>query len=381
MKIGIMTLGCDAGKSGVSQYLLRLLREFSSMTGDVSFEVVGHPSEREIWLGEGRELPWIDAGDWHKSAMVNVAWHQAFLPALCKRRGYDVLFLPAGNRRVPVTAPCPTVGMVHDFSHLHIENKYDPLRTLYQDRVLPWMIHKLTRVLTISESSKRDIIEHAHVPDNRITIIRHGVDHAVYKPGNQDESLRIVAKRFGIRPPYVLYISRVEHPAKNHVRLIEAFERLKERDAIPHQLVLAGGDWHGADKVHRRAQSSRFTADIVFTGFAPLTDLPDLYRGADIFVFPSLYEGFGMPILEAMACGTPVACSNVSSMPEVAGDAGMLFDPKCAEAIADALAHILISDSERTRIVNAGIARAAAFTWVASAKAHIEQFSRALDGD
>ncbi len=378
MKVGITTLGCDAGKSGISQYLLRLLREFSTMQGDVSFEVIGHPSERAIWLGEGRELPWVDAGDWHKSAMVNVAWHQAMLRGLCNRRGYDVLFLPAGNRRVPVTAPCPTVGMVHDFSHLHIENKYDPLRTLYQDRVLPWMIRKLIRVLTISESSKRDIIEHARVPADRITIIPHGVDHEVYKPCNREDSARTVAAKYSVRPPYLLYISRIEHPGKNHVRLIEAFERLKERDAIPHQLVLAGGDWHGADEVHRRAQNSPYASEIVFTGFASLADLPDLYRGADVFVFPSLYEGFGMPILEAMACGTPVACSNVSSMPEVAGDAGVLFDPISAEAIADALARMLRNDSERARLANAGIARAEGFTWRASAETHLNVFRASI---
>ena len=374
MKVGITTLGCDAGKSGISQYLLRLLREFSSMQGEVSFEVIGHPSERGIWLGDGRELPWVDVGNWHKSAMVNVAWHQAFLPRLCKRRRYDVLFLPAGNRRVPVTVSCPTVGMVHDFSHLHIENKYDPLHTLYQDHVLPWMIRKLTRVLTISESSKRDIIEHARVPEDRITIIPHGVDHEVYKPGSRENCARNVAAKYGVRPPYQLYISRIEHPGKNHVRLIEAFEQLKQRDSIPHQLVLAGGDWHGADEVHRRAQSSRFAAEIVFTGFAPLADLPDLYRGADAFVFPSLYEGFGMPILEAMACGTPVACSNVSSMPEVAGNAAVLFDPSNPEAISDAILQIVQEQRNNDTLRQAGIGRARMFTWRKSAEAHVRVF-------
>jgi glycosyltransferase involved in cell wall biosynthesis len=301
------------------------------------------------------------------SPVRNVLWHQLELPRCCRERRFDVLFLPAGNRRLPVWSPCPTVGAVHDFSSIHVKGKYDRARTLYITRVLPFLVRRLTHVITISESSKRDILEYARVPEERVTVTPLAADPAVYFPADQEEAAAKLAARYPLRPPFILYTSRIEHPGKNHANLIRAFAKLKRAEKIPHQLVLAGSDWGRADQVHRTAEESGFAGDILFTGFVPGADLPRFCQAADIFVFPSLYEGFGLPILEAMSCGTPVACSNISSMPEVAGDAAALFDPYDEDSIASAIRSIITHADLRKRLAASGLDRSRQFSWAKTA--------------
>jgi len=206
------------------------------------------------------------------------------------------------------------------------------------------------------------------------------VDMDIYFPRSQRDCVNEIGTKYRIRTPYILYISRIEHPGKNHVRLIRAFSRLKSRTGIPHQLVLAGSDWTRAEEVHREADQSPFARDILFTGFAAANDLPLLYAGSDLFLFPSLYEGFGMPVLEAMACRVPVACSNLSSLPEVAGDAALLFDPYDEENIASVMETILTDALLRETLAEKGRKRAQGYTWETTARQTLQALYRAADG-
>jgi len=367
MKIGITTFGGDGGKSGISQYIINILREFAALDDRPDFEVIVYENERELFVPDPDSMSTICFGDSLRSPVANIAWHQFSLPKLCRKQKYDVLFLPAGNRRLPMSLPCPSVGTVHDFSSIHVEGKYDPARMFYIKRVLPFLIRRLTRVLTVSESSKKDIVEYARVPGKYVTVTPLAADNQVYFPRSAVECIKRIGPKYNIRKPYILYISRIEHPGKNHAGLVRAFSILKETENIPHQLVLAGSDWDRAEEVHRAAEESAYTDDIVFTGFAPNDDLPDLYCGAELFVFPSLYEGFGLPVLEAMTCGVPVACSNISSIPEVIGDTGILFDPYDDEAISDAMRRFLSDPGLLNDCREMGLERAKDYTWSATA--------------
>jgi len=300
--------------------------------------------------------------------LKNVAWHQAVLPGRCRAAGYDVLFLPAGNRRLPWHVPCPSVGTVHDLSSIHIAGKYDRGRLFYILHVLPRLARRLTHVVTISESSKRDLVEYAKVPADRISVIPLAADYDTYRPGDRESARAAVRAEWRVDAPYLLYISRLEHPGKNHVRLIRAFDRLKSHHDLPHKLVLAGSDWSGAEHIHRAAAEAVHGEDIVFTGFARNDMLPPLYHGADVFVFPSLYEGFGIPLLEAMACGIPVACADLSSLPEVGGDGPVYFDPYDEEAMEDALHRLLSDEALRAGCVDRGLARCRDFSWERTAR-------------
>jgi len=372
MRIGVTTFGCDAGRSGIGQYAVHLLRELAGLQAGIEVEAMVHESEREIFVGPTPQLSALCLGDRLKNPAMNVLWHQCVLPRWCKRRAYDVLFLPAANRRVPAMVPCPTVGTVHDFSSIHMKRKYDPLRVFYITRVLPFLVRRLTRVIADSESTKRDVVTFARVPEERVTVIPLGVDRDRYFPRDPEAVRARVAPKYGLVPPYLLYISRLEHPGKNHVRLIRAFERLKTTTGVPHQLVLAGSDWTRAECVHRAAEVSPYCRHIRFTGYVPSEDLPDLYGGADLFVFPSLYEGFGIPLLEAMDCAVPVASSNVSSMPEVVGEAGALFDPDDEEGMAATIKEILLDPGLRRHYVEKGLKRVEHFTWRTTAARTLE---------
>jgi len=199
-----------------------------------------------------------------------------------------------------------------------------------------------------------------------MTVVPNAVDSDTFRLGDAQQSRSRVEPWVG-EGPYLLYVSRIEHPGKNHLRLIRAYEELRSAARIGHRLVLAGGDWNGSEVVRRAAEQSQYRDDIVFPGFIPEERLPDLYRGADAMVFPSLYEGFGLPILEAMACGVPVACSNVSSMPEVAGSAAIQFDPSSSSEIARAMAMVLSESPLRSTLRELGLEQSRRFTWRKSA--------------
>ncbi len=216
-------------------------------------------------------------------------------------------------------------------------------------------------------AQKRDIQEYVGVPDEHISVIHHAADTDAFYPREQKASINAV-RGYGVRAPYIVYTSRIESPGKNHLRLIRAFEKLKREEDIPHQLVLAGADWHGAGEVHKAAVESPFSNDILLTGYVQGVDLPSLYCGADMLVFPSLFEGFGLPILEAMACEVPVACSNLSSMPEIAGEAAVLFDPLDIDSIANGMFSVLQSEDERIELARKGLKRAGDFSWEKTAR-------------
>jgi len=372
MRVGIVTFGGDGGKSGISKYIIKLLEQFDSSGEDMDFEVMIYDDEKSIFLPSTERMSSVCCAERLRNPVLNVAWHQLGLPRLCLKRKYDVLFLPAANRRMPFWVPCPTVGTVHDFSSTHVEEKYDPARMFFIKQVTPVLIRRLNSVITVSENSKKDIVDFCGIPQDRVVVTPNGVDLDIYFPGDKDEALEKIQQEYNVRRPFILYVSRIEHPGKNHVRLIRAFNCFKEKTKLPHQLVLAGSKWSRSDEVYEVAADSAYSEDISFIGFVKNPDLPYLYRAADLFAFPSLYEGFGMPILEAMASGTPVVCSNQSSIPEVAGDAALLFDPYDEEDICSKMERILSNDDLRNECIDRGIKRSLLFSWSNTANKTLE---------
>lgn len=382
MKILVPTFGGDAGRSGIGRYIIQLLRQFDALAGerpDLDFEVLVFEDEEEIFLGGISKLAVRRLPGRYAPPVRNILWHQTRLPSVLRESSADVLFLPAGNRRLVWSSPVPAVGTVHDFSALHMTGKYDPARTLYIKKVLPAFVRRLDRVLTVSESSARDIVEYAGVPAERVDVVPCGVDLELYRPGDPEAGRALARERFGVRGPYLLYVSRLEHPGKNHVGLIRAWNLLRER-GFDVELLLAGGDWNGAEAVRAEAAASPWKEDIHLPGFVSDADLPALYAGAEALSFPSLYEGFGLPVLEAMAAGCPVACADRSSLPEVAGDAALLYDPEDPGSQARALERLLREPALREELRRRGRERARAYTWRRAAEGVIQSLERALCG-
>jgi glycosyltransferase involved in cell wall biosynthesis len=280
----------------------------------------------------------------------------------------DCVFLPAGNRRLAWWYGVPSIGTVHDLSQLHVKAKYDPFRMFYCKKILPFLIRRLDRVIAVSGATRLDLEQYAGVNHELIEVVYNGADLERFKPHDKALASQIVRQKYGINTPYILYTARLEHPGKNHVRLLEAFANLKREEKIPHQLILAGSPWFGAEAIYAAARDLGISEYVIFAGFVPDEELPDLYAGADLFAFPSLFEGFGIPLLEAMASGTPVCASNVASIPEVVQDAGMLFDPTKTREIQYAIARLIDDVELRKNLVNLGLQQSQRFSWDDSAK-------------
>jgi glycosyltransferase involved in cell wall biosynthesis len=363
MRIGISAFAGDGGKSGISQYMINIFRRLPDMGPDDEFVMFMAASDCEFLDPQHSRVHVVSFPDWLAKPGINILWHLFLLPWYLWRHGCELVFMPAGNRRLAWWYGVPSIGTVHDLSQLHVPAKYDRLRMFYVVRMLPRLMRRLDHVISVSKATRRDLVSFAGVDPQRISVIHNGADLRRFSPQNRAKASQQLRQEFGLTGPYILYIARLEHPGKNHVALIEAFARLKRERQIPHRLVLPGGEWNGAETIYQAAHESGVEDQIDFLGFVPNDILPALYAGADLFVFPSLFEGFGIPLLEAMASGTPVCAADVSSIPEVVGDAGLLFDPTDSSQIGDCIAHLLDDKALYAELAMRGLQQATHFSW------------------
>jgi glycosyltransferase involved in cell wall biosynthesis len=332
------------------------------------------------WRWDRRSFPRVP-GLVERWAPIPATWFERTsmrweLPRIEWLAGFDVLFAP--NFVPPPTSSRRLVLTVHDLAfRLHPETA--PMATRrWLDR-LDRAVQQAAGIVAVSEATRRDLLELYPVDPERVAVIHHGVDADRFRPAPPEEVERI-RRRHGIEGPYLLFLGGLE-PRKNLPALVRAWSRLPD-DTRP-GLVLAGASvpWNpeGRTELHRTLASlaAPVRDRVTLTGYVGHRDKVALLTGARALAFPSLYEGFGFPILEAMAVGTPVVTSDVSSMPEVAGDAAVLVDPRDEEALADGLARVIDDDALFERLRAAGLERVRGFDWDRSARAHAEVLHRA----
>ena len=378
MKIGISGFAADGGKSGISQYMINVLQRLPRLDTAVRCIIFVPAAERALFepAPSGSEI--VSVPDWMAHPVASILWHLCLYPLLLQRHQCDCAYLPAGNRRLGLWYGMPSVSTIHDLSQLHVDGKYDPLRMFYIQRLLPLMMQQLTRVVSVSESTRRDLVDHARILPERIRVAHNGADLSAFASTEHTRAKATIAATMGIDTPFILYTARLEHPGKNHVRLLEALAPLKQRGRLSHKLVLAGSPWNGADVIDASITQLGLSDDVILTGFVENHLLPELYAAAEVFVFPSLFEGFGIPLLEAMAAGTPVCAANVSSIPEVVGDAALLFDPREPDDIARQLERLLHDTALRQQLVACGRQRAQLFSWDDAASGVLAQCYEAV---
>jgi glycosyltransferase involved in cell wall biosynthesis len=236
-------------------------------------------------------------------------------------------------------------------------------------------VHEAARVIADSEATRRDVVELLGAAPDMVRVVPLGCDPR-FTPGDAEAARRTVAAELGIEAPFVLHVGTVE-PRKNLPGLISAFGQARRTRRLPQVLVLAGAPGWGVEPVRARIAAEGLADVVRLTGPVSEAQLLALYRAADLFAFPSLYEGFGLPVVEAMACGTPVVTANVAALPEVAGDAALTVDPRDETALAEALDRGLNDLELRARLRAAGPARAAAFTWERCAAATLAVYEEA----
>ncbi len=281
----------------------------------------------------------------------------------------DLLFVPA--HVLPVIHPRRSVVTVHDLGYLYFPEAHPPRQRWYLDRSTRWHTRTAAHLLADSEATQRDLIEKYHARPDQITVAYPGLDPAIKRVDDPNEIARIKAK-YHVDGDYLLYLGTIQ-PRKNLQRLIHAFNQLP---AANHRLLLAGKPGWYSDQLLRQANDR-----VKFIGYVAAADKNALLSGATAFVFPSLYEGFGFPVLEALVCGVPILCSNTSSLPEVAGEAAMLIDPLEVDDIAHGLHDITTNENLRRSLIERGYQQAQKFTWQACADVVLKVFESVLNSD
>ena len=340
---------------GIGTYIRNLLRHLARLDQASEYVLLCAKDDMNVaaTLGPNFRTVLEPSGHYSIAEQVHVPW-------VLWREKPDVFHAP--HYVLPPAVPCRAVVTIHDCIHLRFP-QYLPSRFAYlYARASIWAAaHRADRILTVSEASKQDILHYVHVPADRIQVTYNALDEQ-FGASPSEAELALVRERYQLHHPFVLYVGNIK-PHKNLVRLIDAFAGLR-RDGFPDLTLLIIGDQISKLPALRHAvHAHKLHKHVRFLGFLNDQTLAALYKLASVFVFPSLYEGFGLPPLEAMASGTPVVTSNVSSLPEVAGDAAVLVDPLDTVDIKNGIKRVLTDDVLRADLRRKGLARARHFSW------------------
>lgn len=364
MRVAYDITPIDEQPSGVGNYALHLLRHLLE-------DETGHEylplSNRTTPLSR---LPHARAArSVTRPFPSRMLWMQCVLPATLRALRPHLCHYT--NSIGPIANPCPYVVTIHDMT-LSLLPGYHPWRKQLLVRpIVALVARRAQQIVTVSEHARQDIIRLLHVPPERVTVTPEAAApiFGLVEPGEHER----VRATYNLRTPYVLYVGTLE-PRKNLVRLVRAWHQLRRRGAIPHRLVIVGARGWQDGPIFREAQALGCADEIIFTGYVPLSDLPALYGAADLFAFPSLYEGFGLPMVEAMACGTPVLTSRAPALVEVAGDAALHVDASSVSAIGEGLERVLMDSALGEELRERGIRRAGEFSWQRTARQTLQVY-------
>lgn len=359
-----MIIGIDASrafvktKTGIEEYSYRVIKGLTNCLAQEQVILYLDPRVNKLKYID------FDLPDKWRTKFLRAPkfWTQARLSLEMLFDATDVLFVPAHT--VPMIHPKNTVVTIHGLEYEFCPGAYSWFEKMY----MRWSIRRscrwASRVIAVSENTKRDLMRLYNVPKEKIEVIYEG-----YSESDSQFSILNSQKILSdsISKHYLLFIGRLEE-RKNIIGIVEAFEILKKKYDIPHKLILVGKFGFGGEKIKDRVYASEFKNDIILTGYVSDENKFYLLANADVFLFPTFYEGFGLPILEAQSVGTPVVCSDVSSMPEVCGKESVLVDPEDVSSIAEAI-HKLISDEDhKNDIIKKGLANVKKFSWEKCAK-------------
>ena len=357
------------GRTGVGYYtehlLQHLAREVES-TGDEIVVVSNQPIDTQSPLPKH-----VRVHDGHRFP-IRIGWMQLRAARALEALRPDVAHFT--NGMIPFGSPVSTIVTVHDMS-LRLHPRCHPLRRLLLNRPLMHVaIRQAASIVTVSNSARRDLLRLHGVPPDRVSVVHEAASPA-FRPINDRARLGDVRARYGLPDRFILYVGTIE-PRKNLLRLVEAFAYARWA-GVPHHLVCVGPYGWSSRDLAGKIERLGIRDAVHFTGYVPFADLPAIYNLGEFFVFPSLYEGFGLPVVEAMASGVPVLTSNTSSLGEIAGDAAETVDPTDIDAMAAAIRRLATDAALRRDYAERGLARSRAFSWARTAKEMLGVYQRA----
>lgn len=355
MRIGLSAYLLHSGSSyraaGVSTYVAELLAHLPSAAPDLSLTAFVAPAAPPT-PGIRQIVSPVPT----QRALVRIPWEQVALPVEAAVRALDVLHGTVNV--VPFVTAAPSVVTVHDLSFLRLPERFPRAKVLYLTLAVRASVGRARRVIAVSENTRRDLIELLDVPEEKVDVVYSGVNTR-FQPLDPD-CVRTLHQAYGNRP-FILYVGTLE-PRKNLDVLIRAYARARE-DGIPHRLVLAGGGGWMYDSLFTLVRALGVEEDVHFAGYVAPADLPRWYNAADLFAYPSAYEGFGLPVLEAMACGTPIITTGGGALQEVAGKVGVTVEPGSVLSLQSAMTQVLEDATLRNKMRQAGLERARLFRW------------------
>jgi glycosyltransferase involved in cell wall biosynthesis len=346
MHIGInaqlLSFSQNYRNGGVSRYIRFLLKELANRPGAHEYTVFVNGREVvEKLSAQHPQLTYVPAPWSESQPAARIAWEQLTLPALIRQRHIDVLHSPVNVLPILLPQHCAGVVTLHDLAFLRFPDILTRSKRLYHRAFTVRSIRRATMVITVSDSTRQDAIELVGVPGEQVQTVYPCID-ARFSNVPKDEELQSFREKHDLTSGYILYLGTLE-PRKNITTLIEAYAQLRKTHAIGEKLVLAGGKGWLYDAIFERVQQLGLTSEVLFAGYVEDSEQALWYRAASVFVYPSLYEGFGVPVAEALACGTPVVTSNVSSLPEAGADVAICIDPHDVEVMTASI-HTALTD-------------------------------------
>lgn len=377
MRIGISALVDDpVQKSGVGQVVANVLAELQALDSINEYFVFTFNRDPIVYQIKKENFKNLQSKIYRDKSIKRILWNQSVLQYHILKNKIDLLHIPVSE--LVLSKVCPTVVSIEDLAEYNIKNKYSHLRMLYRKITLPITTRRVDHIITVSNSSKNDIVKFLKTPPDKISVIYHGVNER-FRTLDKKEAFAYIQRKYNFTEKYLLYVGRLAQPSKNIVRIIQAFHQLKLKKNIKHKLVLIGKKDLGYENIIKAVKELTIEKEVLFIGYVPNEELPFFYNCASVFIYPSLYEGFGLPIIEAMACGLPVVASNVSSIPEVVGDAGLLVNPYNSDEIEKGIYSILFNDHLRGELIQKGLQRSKLFSWGKTAKGYIKVYERVLN--
>lgn len=364
MKIGIDTFGCGHGQSGVGLYLMSLIANLPK-DDNLYYHLFGSKIDKYTYISKTGNFSYTTVSI-PDSAVAEFLWHSARCSNFVSKQGYDVTFYAGGPRYAASSYKKPGIVVVNE-----VVSELPELKNALQGLQIKNALNKCAKIIAASQFIKKDMV-HLGISADKIYVVHNGINHSLFYPQADFEGDIIDIKPFAIKKPYLIYASRLQSPLKKHVELIRAFSLFKEKTGLPHRLVLAGSADSYSQQVHEETAASPYASDIFLTGYFPHEHLPQLYSNADACIVPSVNEGVGLPVLEAMACGIPVACSKEGALPEIAGSHALYFDPDNLDETAAALERIVSDKELRSKLIEGGLDWTRRFSWERTASRTLE---------
>ncbi len=361
MRIGIDYTAAVRQGAGIGRYTRGLVRALAEMDQQNRYVLFSAGRDRQGGWPANFALRSVPLTDRH----LSILWQRLRLPIPIELVTGRLDILHSPDFVLPPTLARHKVLTVHDLSFMRCPECSSPALLEYLMRSVPRSVARAHLILADSQSTRRDLLDLLDVPPERVEVLYAGVEPR-YAP-QEAAAAQAAARKYGLAQPFILGLGTLQ-PRKNFARLIRAYHLLRQRHHVPHQLVIGGGRGWLYEDIDATIAELGLAEQVRLVGFVDDADLPALYAGADLFAFPSLYEGFGIPILEAMGCGTPVVTADNSSLPEVAGDAALLVDPLDIEALADALWRVIDDGALRQTLVQRGYQQVQRYTWRAAAE-------------